>query len=131
MVLDILTSKWTWGALCSAALITGGYRLYLTNFGPATVQATIDKKAIDDFGMCLMAKAFSSNMKFCDRFYLEYLPKKTDPKYKQKIVEVKKLDPRQIISTYGDVALLRQDRGLEPYPELKVLSHGQIIDSNT
>lgn len=84
-MLDILTSKWTWSVLCGAALITGGYRVYLTNFGPAVVQATIDKQAIDDFGMCLTAEAFQSHMKFCDSFYLEYLPKKTNPKYRKKL----------------------------------------------
>lgn len=44
---------------------------------------------------------------------------------------MKKLDPQQIISTYGDIVLLRQEYGLEAYPELQVLSHGQLIGNKT
>ncbi|KJF82385.1 hypothetical protein [Photobacterium angustum] len=128
MAIDILTSKWAWGAICSAALITGGYRVYLTHFGPAAIQAIEDKTAIDDFGHCLTARTTPSSMKSCDDFYLIYLPKKTDPKYKKKIIETPKLDSKQIISTYDDITLLRQEYGLEDYPKLKVLSNGQLVE---
>ena len=131
MILDFFTSKLTWGVLCSAALITGGYRIYLTNMGPAAIEAVADKKAIDDFSKCMIAGTTTSFMKSCDAFYLEYLPRKTGPTYKRKVIEIPKLNPQLIISTYGDISSLRQESGLEAYPKLEVLSHGQLADKNT
>ncbi|PKG74791.1 hypothetical protein CXF86_10895 [Shewanella sp. GutCb] len=131
MILDFFTSKWTWRVFCSAALITGVYRIYLTEMGPAAIEAIADKQAIDSFAKCIIAYTTPRYMKSCDAFYLEYLPRKTGPKYNRKIIEIPKLSSKMIISTYGDITSLRQESGLEPYPKLEILSHGKLVDKNT
>lgn len=131
MELDVFTNKRVWSAICSVALIGGLYRIYFTNAAPASVQAIIDKNAIDDFSMCTIVKLYPSYMKYCDAFYLDYLPKKTGPKYKQKIYEIPKLNPSLIVSTYLEVLNLRSEYGLQEYPELRYLSNGQLASENT
>ncbi|WP_316674866.1 hypothetical protein [uncultured Tolumonas sp.] len=126
MILQILNKKWFWAGLCGISLISGGYRYYLTNFGPAVIQASIDAQAINDFGTCLTVENSPSLMKFCDRFYLEYLPQRTDSKYMKKIVEISKLSPEIIISTYVKIEELRKNSNLNPYPDLKKLSNNQL-----
>ncbi|MEE1673252.1 hypothetical protein SNR37_002666 [Agarivorans aestuarii] len=128
MALGIFINKWTWVTISSAALIVAGFLLYFVSFGPVTAQEARDNKAIKDFGQCLTIRVFSKNLRACDRFYLEYLPNKTDPIFKEDIVDVEKLEPQQIVSTYRDVNRLLVDHGLEPYPELSLLSHGQLVD---
>jgi hypothetical protein len=128
LALAIFTNKWTWAAISSAALIVAAFLLYFASFAPVTAQETRDNKAIKDFGQCLTVRVFSKNLKACDRFYLEYLPNKTDPIFKEEIVDVGKLDPQQIVATYREVNRLLADHGLEPYPELYLLSHGQLVE---
>ena len=131
MLSDLLTSKWAWGVCCSGLLITGIYRVYLTNLGPAAVQGAFDKIATDSFGACLTADTFTNNMKYCDKFYLEYLPQKTDPKYQRKIIEISKVSPQSIVKTYKKLVLIREEYGLIPYPELSELTTGQLSNDGT
>lgn len=128
VALSILSSKKTWLAISSTALLAAGLLFYFASFGPITAQKEADSQAIEDFEQCLTARLVSENLKACDRFYLDYLPKKTDPVFKQNIVEVAKLDQKQIVRTYRDVNRLLKDHGLAPYPELYLLSHGQLVD---
>ncbi|WP_199453352.1 hypothetical protein [Vibrio owensii] len=135
MLLDVLSKKFFWGALCSVALIGGGYRYYLTTMGPAAVTAAIDKEANDHFVSCVAAVEGPSYslIKHCDEFFLDYLPKKTSPSYKQKIVEVKFSfsDSQLVIATYQKLSNILEEMERDAYPSLGVLSNGQIEVDNT
>ncbi|ENM1126648.1 hypothetical protein AB6R54_004572 [Vibrio parahaemolyticus] len=125
-MLELLSHKLFWKIIVGIAGFSGLYGIYLVTFGPAAGQAALDKAAIDDFGSCLTAEHSISGMKYCDEFYLEYLPKKTDPKYKRKIIEVQNLSSEQIIATYKDVVSWREKYSLKKYDSLSNLSNGQL-----
>ncbi|HCG6670466.1 TPA: hypothetical protein NJ211_004663 [Vibrio parahaemolyticus] len=117
---DSLKSTFPWSIIAIVAVSGSGvvgaklYKEYLKTTGPAVVQGISDNEAYKDFVDCLTVVDLerSSLMEKCDSFYLEYLPAKTDPSYKKKIIEVQQLKPEWIEQTYQKLTWLRSDYGL-------------------
>ncbi|MCA2418852.1 hypothetical protein R7Q39_14980 [Vibrio sp. 947] len=135
-MLDIFKEKITWVLIGAITIPTGGffgaklYQSYLKKTGTSAIQGVADREAQNVFAACMSAVDLESysDMKDCDRYYLEYLPEKTSPDYREKTIEFEKLqvDQELVKAYYDKIVLLRAEFELEPYEPLDELSNGKI-----
>jgi hypothetical protein len=138
VVLKILRENITWSLIIAIAIPAGYffstkfYQNYLKKTGTSVAQGVTDRDAQNIFASCMSAVDLESyDLKNCDRYYLEYLPEKTSPDYKDKAIEFKKLqvDHDLVRDYYDKLVVLRAEFELAPYKPLDELSNGKISAS--